>query len=225
MGIIVVTTWQKISVVDSEELNNSAVMSEVEAASTIESHTGGTATIIVESSSDEEMTQLQEEIFRLKMEIVKAKQLVNSTKAEMHAIQNGQLKRVAKMRVEVSYDELLTTIPEPFTSAVTEMSGTFADHFMRFYKEPQDTAWAYDTEDKITNAILSSPLGTDIQLQQVTCKTTMCEVRGFQSTTSSWMKLANSLSKVDGLPFKNSQSSNNYHSDYGSYFYVLLSKN
>ncbi|MFD2166243.1 hypothetical protein ACFSJY_08165 [Thalassotalea euphylliae] len=223
VGGVGVFTWLKS---DYAPVDSLVVIKPIELApnaSVADDSNGGTATIIVESNDKEKIAQLEEEVFQLKMEVVKAKQHANDAIAEMRTAQNNRLKQTVKAKVAVNYDDLLGTISEPFATKVYELNGGMAETFMDYYEQEQNSDWAYDLEYKIKDAITMHEQGINVRLESVICKTSICEVRGFQTDVSVWMKIGRDIMSESWWPFVNSNSTNHSDPEYGDYFYVLLS--
>ena len=125
--------------------------------------------------SNEDIETLQQEVARLKHQL----------ESQQHAEKISE----GYYRVEITKEELITSIPEPFTTTVSELTGNFAKNFVDYYEQEQQADWAYVVEDQIRDSINLHEQGVNIQLASVTCKSDACEIRGFQSDVSAWEKL------------------------------------
>ena len=170
--------------------------------------------------------QLNDEISRLNSALDKALRAKDTDAKDMHAKDRhvASPKRDNKTRysVDISIQTLENTIPEPFTQTVASLTGDFAKNFNDFHHQTQSQEWAYSMEDKIRDAISLNEQGINVQIESIRCKQSSCEVRGFQSEVVVWGKIAQDLMTESWWPFNYSHSTNNFHEDYGNYFFAIL---
>lgn len=125
---------------------------------------------------------------------------------------------------ELTKEEIANFLSEPFLTTVENLGPNFSKSFKDFTEEEIDYDWAYMMENKLKDYILMHEQAVNIQLESVTCKESICEIKGFQTTHLVWNNIAFGLRSESWWSFKNSQSTSQTSKEYGDYFYVILTK-
>ncbi|MFC3092742.1 hypothetical protein DRW07_00815 [Alteromonas sediminis] len=70
-------------------------------------------------------------------------------------------------------------LPEPFKSAMLSHEFSIKTFFAKYIRDKRDESWAPYFENQIQDFYTLHELGHHVKLDAVICKTTFCEIRGF----------------------------------------------
>jgi hypothetical protein len=126
--------------------------------------------------------------------------------------------------LEISQQEADDALPKPFSNVLAGATGELAKNFNQFKKEPVDHDWGYNMEMNIKDFIAMHTEADKVNLASVVCKTSSCEIRGFEQEDHAWGYLLKDMQVQEWWDFTRTNSSNSSSKDYGQYFYLLASK-
>lgn len=138
---------------------------------------------------------------------------------------------MAKMMMEkqgvnansISEHDTRQHLPSPFAEVVFNSLGALPGAFKDLIAQEQDYQWATLMQQHISDFHLTHQLSNQINLQSVICKTSMCEIRGFQETDKVQNVIMSEMSKQPWWQFNSTYSTSASTKEHGKYFYVLVS--
>lgn len=124
----------------------------------------------------------------------------------------------------LSLEEVEKTLPQPFANIIANGRESMVNQFKTLEAEEFDYEWGEEMQIKIRDFITTHEFGNGVKLDSVRCKTTLCEIRGFENNIGDWKRIANDMQLQHWWKGArtNSVSSNNKDT---SYFYVLAQFN
>ena len=122
----------------------------------------------------------------------------------------------------VSSEEAKATLPAPFADLVSGASGSMAEKFKELQSLETDFDWGSQMQLQISDFFITHELTNLVALQSVTCKQTICELRGFQFEDKAFGRILNDARKEVWWTFKSSHSSSANNNEFGLYFYALV---
>ncbi len=132
--------------------------------------------------------------------------------------------KISEKDKTVSKKEAEKYLPKPFSGV---LAGNKNKHFMRDFNklndEPVDYDWGYRMELHIKDFVIIHQFSEYINLESVVCKTSICEIRGFEAKDKTWNYVMNDMQLQEWWEFTNTSSTNNHSEEFGQYFYVLTS--
>jgi hypothetical protein len=111
-------------------------------------------------------------------------------------------------------------LPPPFDRFYRPESPSMVKKFNQFVQQPRDEHWALLMENNIRDFITMHELAGEITLDAVNCKTSGCEVRGFERQDKAWSIVYGQLKMQDWWKFT-STSSSSQSNDEHSIFYLM----
>ncbi|WP_339719358.1 hypothetical protein [uncultured Paraglaciecola sp.] len=124
----------------------------------------------------------------------------------------------------LSLEEVEKTLPAPFSSIVAEGGEYMVNLFKTLEEEDIDYDWGADMQTKLSDFIITHQFSDGISHLSVRCKTTMCEIRGFDTIEGSWNKIQKELVSEDWWQFESSSSVHSNDDKGNGFFYLLLQK-
>ncbi len=70
--------------------------------------------------------------------------------------------------------------------------------YSRFEDEPTDPQWSEEHEIMIETFLYGSPGYVDLDIESVTCKSTLCEIKVSERENTVWAKVAHDLTRAQG---------------------------
>lgn len=70
--------------------------------------------------------------------------------------------------------------------------------YTRFDNEPPDPQWSEEHEILIENFLFSSPGYVDLDIESISCKSTLCEIKVSERENTVWAKVAHDLAREQG---------------------------
>lgn len=111
-------------------------------------------------------------------------------------------------------------LPEPFASLMAKQAGQAIDYLNQHQLEDIDSEWAYQMELKIADHFATHEHASQIELSSVSCKTSICEIRGYEYEPERFIVVYNAMQTQSWWRYSSSyafQDSN----EQGRYFYLL----
>jgi len=192
----------------------------------------------VQSGTNEEncrplLMENKEQVARLDNEITRLEKTVTSKaieqdralssfaqKKELNASQANEL----SSSLEISKEEAESLLPKPFSIFFVGATGARAKKLKEFNAQPVDYDWGYTMETYINGFFAAHYQGVAVNLESVVCKTSACEIRGFETSQNSASIILNDMRGEEWWKFSRTSSSSRDSTEFGSFFYVLLSK-
>jgi hypothetical protein len=78
----------------------------------------------------------------------------------------------------ISNEEIDKLVPVPYNEILKRMNGPIREKYKEFAESNQQEDWDRNTQNRITDALLGHSYSKFIELESVTCKASLCEVRG-----------------------------------------------
>jgi hypothetical protein len=128
----------------------------------------------------------------------------------------------------ISLEEVKKHIPEPFAGLVANSSIYITEDFTKLYEAEADFDWGPQMEQRVSDYIVTHQHASAVQLQSVTCRANICEIRGFPIDPALWRD--NLLSEMATQPwwdFNSTSSmsgSSTVNGEDTTYFYLLAKK-
>jgi hypothetical protein len=78
----------------------------------------------------------------------------------------------------ISDEEIDKLVPVPYNEILKRMKGPIREKYKEFAESNQQEDWDRNTQNRIADALLGHSYSKFIELESVTCKASLCEVRG-----------------------------------------------
>lgn len=78
----------------------------------------------------------------------------------------------------ISNEEIDKLVPVPYNEILKRINGPIREKYKEFAESNQQEDWDRNTQNRITDALLGHSYSKFIELESVTCKASLCEVRG-----------------------------------------------
>lgn len=82
------------------------------------------------------------------------------------------------VKSNISDEEIDKLVPTPYNDVLKRMNGPIREKYKEFAGSNQQEDWDTNTQNRITDALLGHSYSKFIELESVTCKASLCEVRG-----------------------------------------------
>ncbi|HEX5791790.1 MAG TPA: hypothetical protein VFY01_00845 [Rheinheimera sp.] len=174
---------------------------------------------------DELISALQDHIWQLEQQLTRQTAVVEPalTQPEYAPSSATHAKTSVAMHT-VSVAEAEAELPQPFAGFIAGFKGTLAERFQKLQQEQIDYDWAPVMEQQIADFISMHPLSADVQLQSVRCKSSLCEIRGFESGEHSWSQISSNMRAEDWWQFYSVHSSAKTSEQFGRFFYMTAER-
>jgi hypothetical protein len=170
----------------------------------------------------EEITSLKKQGERDKKEITKITERYIDAQtsliaAEMELSVNGL------SVIKLSLEQIKEIIPSPFADGLASLP-TSKKELAKYAQEERDIEWAVAMEQRISDFIVTHELSYAVELVKVECKSTACQIAGFDTEEDNFPKIIDSLREEPWfeLPFATSYSNT---SEGRKTFYSIIKKN
>jgi len=121
--------------------------------------------------------------------------------------------------------QIESSLPAPFSEYVTKGANLeLKKKYANYVNEETNANWAFETQNKLEDFILTSDDSHKIELQSVSCKSTTCEIKGFERERNSWGNVMDKLQLHGVGSFSDVHSASEVSKDGLYYFYALLSQ-
>lgn len=164
----------------------------------------------------------------LQQRIVELEQQLTNRDKELAVMHQGMLKAVALSSGDNSTSTLTlpdaqALLPEPFAGLLAKQKGLVVDYLYAHQSESVDTEWAYELEQKVRDHFASHENAAKLKLSSVSCKTSLCEIRGFEYQPNVFTEVSSSLSVQPWWRFGRSYTMHDGENNNG-YFYLIAKK-
>jgi len=92
----------------------------------------------------------------------------------------------AKYPKDITDEEIDKVIPHPFSVALKNSHGGNREKYKSFVAANQPQDWDTNTQNKISDSILSSPYFKFLKLDALQCKANICEIRLYELKSNVW---------------------------------------
>ncbi|GEM_PF-3124320 len=123
---------------------------------------------------------------------------------------------------KVSAAELDGKVPAPFDQVLLNSKGSFIEQFKRFDEEPVNYEWSVLMQQRIRDYVAMHEFGGHIELESVSCKASLCEIRGFDHHGKVWSVIEAGMAVQDWWRFNSAHAARNFSEEHGQYFYSLV---
>lgn len=178
-------------------------------------------TLAVEDLADRnELRQLQQRVSDLEQQLVaKDLQLDVAEQRQMGLPETAEQGSKPSLST-LSLQQAQSFLPEPFASLMAKQKGRAVDYLNQHQAEEVDSEWAYDIEQKVQDYFALHENAAKLQLSSVSCKTSICEIRGYEYQPDFFIATYNTMQMQNWWRFGSSYAfqSNDKES---TYFYIL----
>ena len=178
-------------------------------------------TLAVEDLADRnELRQLQQRVSDLEQQLVaKDLQLDVAEQRQIGLPETAEQGSKPSLST-LSLQQAQSFLPEPFASLMAKQKGRAVDYLNQHQAEEVDSEWAYDIEQKVQDYFALHENAAKLQLSSVSCKTSICEIRGYEYQPDSFIATYNTMQMQNWWRFASSYAfqSNDKES---TYFYIL----
>ncbi|MDQ7049932.1 MAG: hypothetical protein Q9M92_10485 [Enterobacterales bacterium] len=185
--------------------------------------------------ANQKLQQLNQQIKQLQQALADKEKALASALAENEALMSivAQIdtKKSEDEVVQLSQAEVDKFLPSPFNQAMVGAKGSLAKYFNQYIDEEIDYNWNQEMENNINQFITLHQQSYNLELESVHCKSTTCEVRGFEKAGGAWQIVMVGMMQQDWWQFGGSSSTsragNSAESESSikqqNYFYLLAS--
>lgn len=146
------------------------------------------------------------------------------SKLESFYATESNVSRQAEQPSQVTEEEVTQHLSAPFDSVILKARGSMVDRFRQLHEESEDQEWSIVTEQHISDFFITHDLADKVKLDAVTCKQTICEIRGFELENEAWNRVMSDMRAQPWWDFVSSHSTTQNNEEFGMYFYSLISK-
>ncbi len=126
---------------------------------------------------------------------------------------------------EISDEDIDKVIPAPFNQSLKNRHGDLREKYKDFAATNQQQDWDRNIQNKLTDAILSSPYEKFLNIESLQCKANLCEIRLYETKNGVWSLIQAEMRLQDWWDFGTSSSSGfNTNTPSVLGYYVLLQR-
>lgn len=126
---------------------------------------------------------------------------------------------------EISDEEIDKLIPTPFNQSLKNNHGKLREKYKDFAATNQQQDWDINTQNKLSDAILSNPYAKFLTIESLQCRANLCEIRLYESKNGVWSLIQSEMRLQDWWDFGTSSSSGfNTNTPSVIGYYVLLQR-
>lgn len=190
---------------------------------TIPQYTNARDVVSSDDGTEDISNSTLQEIKKIRRELAKERRARRTTDTK-YADARQKLKDAGLEVPEyISLEEVEKTLPSPFSKVVANGGERLVNNFKKLETEEFDYDWGDDMQVKISDFIAIHELSNGVDLQSVRCKTTICEIRGFDKNVGDWKKIYSDMTTQDWWKFGGITSINS-NTDKDGFFYILAAK-
>lgn len=223
MGLVAGIQLGSLSPVDTTSTTTLQQQSSVVNASDMEATLPASLSEVTKDASapPAELTQLQNRITELEQQLsTRDKKLEEvGQRFRQHGSMDIETADTERAPTTISKEQAQSFLPEPFASLIAEQMGRAVDYLKQHQAEQVDTQWAYEVEQNVRGYFASHENAAYLKLSSVSCKTSLCEIQGFELEPEKVNAIINTLA------MQNWWRGNTYvykgDSEEGHYFYLL----
>ena len=126
---------------------------------------------------------------------------------------------------EISDEEIDKLIPAPFNQSLKNNHSPLREKYKDFAATNQQQDWDRNTQNRLTDAILSNPYAKFLTIESLQCKANLCEIRLYETKNGVWSLIQSEMRLQDWWDFGTSSSSGfNTNTPSVIGYYVLLQR-
>ncbi len=174
------------------------------------------------SAAPAEISQLQNRVMELEQQLADRTQMLElATQRLQEAYPPEMAGSDAKRSLtRISLQQAQSFLPEPFASLMAKQQGRVIDYLNQHQAEEIDGEWAYEVEQKVRDYFASHENAAQVKLSSVSCKTSICEIRGYQYEPERFIEIYNSMASQSWWRYGSSYSFQGGDKQ-DTYFYLL----
>ena len=114
--------------------------------------------------------------------------------------------------------------PEKKTRTFSDLiskSGEIVEDVTELLKEQPDFEWSSVTEQRIRDFVQLHELRNEVELRRVSCKSTMCEISGYEYKLFAWETILMNLREQDWWEFHTGQTVSDKDQENNEFFYFI----
>lgn len=159
-------------------------------------------------------------------ELADVKRQLKEAESKLESIYatESNVSRQAEQPSQVSEEEVVQHLSAPFDSVILNARGSMVDKFRQLHEESEDHEWSIIMEQHISDFFVTHDFANKVKLDAVTCKQTICEIRGFEFENEAWGRVMSDMRNQSWWNFVSSHSTTQNNKEFGMYFYSLISK-
>jgi len=175
-----------------------------------------------DTATAHELTLLQNKVQRLEQQLITSHQQLELATLRLQQAEQPELagSEEKETPTTISLQQAQSFLPEPFASLIAKQQGQAIDYLKLHQAEEIDGEWAYDVEQKVRDYFAAHENTAKVKLSSVSCKTTICEIRGYQYEPHSFTVIYNSMSAERWWRYGSSYSFQSGEKQ-EAYFYLL----
>lgn len=174
------------------------------------------------STSTAELTQLQNRVKQLEQQLTASNQMLEVTTLSLQQAYPPEMagSDAKGSLTTISLQQAQSFLPEPFASMMAKQQGRAIDYLNQHQAEEIDGEWAYDVEQKVRDYFAAHENAAKVKLSSVSCKTSICEIRGYQYEPESFTSIYNNMALQSWWRYGSSYSFQGSDKQ-EAYFYLL----
>lgn len=159
-------------------------------------------------------------------ELADVKRQLEEAESKLESIYatESNVSRQAEQPSQVTEEEVAQHLSAPFDSVIIEARGSMVDKFRQLHEESEDHEWSIIMEQHISDFFVTHDFADKVKLDAVTCKQTICEIRGFEFENEAWGRVMSDMRNQSWWNFVSSHSTTQNNKEFGMFFYSLISK-
>lgn len=174
------------------------------------------------TAGQDELTQLQNRVTELEQQLTTSNEMLElATLRSQEAYPPEMASSDAKRSLTtISLQQAQSFLPEPFASLMAKQQGRAIDYLNQHQAEEIDSEWAYEVEQKVRDYFAAHENAAKVKLSSVSCKTSICEIRGYQYEPHSFTEIYNNMASQSWWRYGSSYSFQGGNKE-EAYFYLL----
>lgn len=174
------------------------------------------------TATGHQLTLLQNKVQMLEQQLVTSNQRLEDATRRLQQAYQPEFAGSGEKGVPttISLQQAQSFLPEPFASLMAKQQGQAIDYLKLHQAEEIDSEWAYDVEQKVRDYFAAHENTAKVKLSSVSCKTSICEIRGYQYEPHSFTMIYNSMSAESWWRYGSSYSFQGDNKQ-EAYFYLL----
>ena len=123
---------------------------------------------------------------------------------------------------EITAEEIDRVLPAPFSDSLKHTHGFLREKYKDFVANTQPNDWDTRMQNKISDFIFSNPYAKFVNIESLTCKSNLCEIRLFESKQGAFSAILTEMALQDWWDIGGYHASGNGPSDGRTAYHVLL---
>lgn len=173
------------------------------------------------TAGQNELTQLQNRITELEQQLSTRNKKLEEVgqRFRQHGSMEIETADTERAPTTISKEQAQSFLPEPFASLMAEQMGRAVDYLKQHQAEQVDTQWAYEVEQNVRDYFATHENAAYLKLSSVSCKTSLCEIQGFELEPETVNAIINTLAMQSW--WRGNTHVYKGDSEEGHYFYLL----